>query len=110
MVIVFVVMPHVVLLQPQSDAAFHQEMVRRIMNHVVAEIAEEESRKRGRRQAPEDAEKRQVKNGRNRNAEGRRRDQPAGVLGIIMVRTVHEKMESFPEPAAGLVMEEIAMH
>src|SRR5688572_11300179 len=43
--IIFVVMTHVILLQPKTDAALQREMVRRVVNHVVTEIPEEQAGK-----------------------------------------------------------------
>ena len=39
-VIVLEMMAEVILLQPKPDAAFHGKMVCRIMEHVIADIAE----------------------------------------------------------------------
>src|SRR6185436_11575371 len=52
-VIIFVVMAKMVLLQPEEYAAFHRKMVRRIMQHVVTDIAKHQSGERARREAPE---------------------------------------------------------
>jgi hypothetical protein len=49
--IVLKMMAEVILLQPKPHAAFHGEMVRRIMEHVIAEITENQPRKHRRRQA-----------------------------------------------------------
>ena len=50
--IIFVMMTEVILLQPKPNAALHGEMVCRVMKHVVANVAENESRKDARRQMP----------------------------------------------------------
>ena len=52
--IIFVVMPKMVLLQPQQYAAFHRKMVRGIMEHVVTNVAEYQSGEHTGRKAPED--------------------------------------------------------
>ena len=49
-VIIFVVMAKMILLQPQPDAAFHWEMMRRVVEHIVAHVAEHEPGKDGWRQ------------------------------------------------------------
>src|SRR5437667_9958841 len=85
-------------------------MVRRVMNHVVAEIAEEKAGECAGRQSSEDAQKQEIKNRRHRYAERRRRDQPAGILRIIVVRAVHEKVDSFSQTAFRFVMKKAAMH
>src|ERR1044071_1734725 len=85
-------------------------MMRREMNHVVADIAEEKAGKRSWRQTSEDAEKQSVKNRCNRKAKGRRRDQPAGILGIIVVHAMHEKVEFFSPTASRFVMKKVAVH
>src|ERR1051326_2366889 len=84
--------------------------MRRVMNHVVAKIAEEEAAKGSGGELSEEAEKRQIKNRRNWNAEGWRRDQTAGILRIIVMRAVHQKVDPFPETAFRFVMKEEAMH
>jgi len=38
--IILEIMAEMILLQPKPDAAFHGEMVRRVMEHVIAEITE----------------------------------------------------------------------
>ena len=53
-VIIFVVMAKMILLQPEQYAAFHRKMVRRIMEHVVTDIAKHQSGERAGRKAPED--------------------------------------------------------
>ena len=44
-------MAEMILLQPKPDAAFHGEMVRRVMKHVITEITENQPGKHRRRQA-----------------------------------------------------------
>jgi hypothetical protein len=50
-VIVLEMMAKVILLQPKQDTAFHGEMVRRVMEHVIADITENQPGKHRRRQA-----------------------------------------------------------
>ena len=50
-VIVLEMMAEMILLQPKPDAAFHGEMVRRVMKHVIAHITENQPGKHRRRQA-----------------------------------------------------------
>jgi len=49
--IVLEMMAEMILLQPKPDAAFHGEMVRRVMEHVIAEITENQPGKHRWRQA-----------------------------------------------------------
>src|SRR5438874_624242 len=46
-VIVVIVMTKMILLQPQPDTAFHREMMHRIMDRVVADVAEDQTGKDG---------------------------------------------------------------
>ena len=50
-VIVLEMMAEMILLQPKPDAAFHGEMVRCVMEHVIAEVTENQPGKHRRRQA-----------------------------------------------------------
>src|SRR5688500_17567360 len=72
--VVFVMMTHVILLQPKTDAALHGEMVRRVMNHVVTEIPNEQTGIGRRREISENAEKQPVKNQGERDADDGRHD------------------------------------
>ena len=50
--IILKVMAEMILLQPKPGAAFHSEMVRCVMEHVIADITENQPGKHGRRKAP----------------------------------------------------------
>jgi hypothetical protein len=52
-VIVLEVVAEMILLQPKPDAAFHGEMMRRVMEHVVAKVTENQPGKHSRGQSPE---------------------------------------------------------
>src|SRR4030095_8839395 len=67
-VIVLEVMAEMILLQPKPCAAFHGAMVRRVMEHVITDITENQSSKHSRRQAPKNQEKQPIKEKRERDA------------------------------------------
>src|SRR5436309_15183386 len=46
-VIVVIMMTKMILFQPQPDSAFHGEMVYRVMDRVVTNVAEDQPRKNG---------------------------------------------------------------
>ena len=52
-VVIPVMMAKMILFQPEPGAAFHGEMVDRVMHHVVADIAEHQPGECARRKAPE---------------------------------------------------------
>jgi hypothetical protein len=108
-VIIFVVVAKMILFQPQPYAAFHGEMMRRVVEHVVTHVAEYESRKDGRRQAPENQKEYAVKKKRQWNADAGRHHEPACVARIIVMNAVNDVVQAFPNPRLRFVMEDVPM-
>jgi hypothetical protein len=80
------------------------------MNHVVAEISEEQTCERGGRQASENPEEKSVKHDGERDADDWRHDQPAGILRIIVVHAVNQKVQFLSPSAPGFIMENAPVH
>ena len=70
-------MAKMILLQPQPHAAFHREMMRRVVKHVVTDVTEDEPGKDARRQAPKDQKEDTVEKKSQWNADAGRHDEPA---------------------------------
>ena len=51
--IILVMMAEMGLLQPEPQTSLHGEMVRRVMEHVVTDVTENQAGKHARRQTPE---------------------------------------------------------
>ena len=88
-------MAQVILLQPKPNAALHGKVVDRVMDRVVTSVAEDEAGKHCWRNPPKSCEEDRKENDRERNADDRRHDQPLGVVGIIMLNTVHDEVQLF---------------
>ncbi len=80
------------------------------MDHVVAKIAEDQTRERGRRQPPKYPKKNSVEAQRERDADDRRHHEPFRILRIIMMDAVQQEVELLPPPAGGLIMEHPPVH
>ena len=97
-------MAKMILLQPEPRAAFHGEMVRGIMEHVIAEITENQARKHGRRKAPKNQKKQTIEKKRERNAYSWRHNEPSSIVGIIVVHAVNHIVQSLSPTSLRLVM------
>src|SRR3981081_2533727 len=101
--VVLVMMPHVIFFQPKPNAAFHREMVGRVVKHVVEKITAEKSGKRCRRDATKHDQEHSVKEKRERNTDDGRHHEAAGVFRVIMMNAVQQKVELLPPAAARLI-------
>ena len=104
-VIILEMMAKMILLQPKPRATFHGEMVRRVMEHVIADITENQTGKHSRRQAPKSQKKQTIKKKRERDADDGWHNKPPSVVGIIMMHAVDHIVQSFAPTSFGLVME-----
>src|SRR4051812_40590162 len=85
-------------------------MVGRVMDHVIKQIADEKSGERSWRYPSENDEEHSAKEQSERDAYNGRHDEAAGVLRIIVMHAMQEKMKLFPPAARGLVMKYPTMH
>src|SRR5438034_4456912 len=94
-----------ILLQPKPDAAFHGEMMSRVMEHVIANVTENQPGKHGRRKASKNQKKQTVEKKREWNAYARRHNEPPRIVGIIMMDAVNNVVQSFSQTRFRFVME-----
>src|ERR1700731_1388156 len=107
--VLFIMMAQVMLLQPKPNSILHGEMVRRIVNRVVTDITKSETGRYRRRIAPKRKREQEIEQHRHRNADDRRQNQPAGIIGIIVMHAVNDEMQHFPGTRLRFVMEDVAM-
>lgn len=99
-----------VLLQPQPGALSHGEMMGRVMQRIIKNVAADQSGHNRRTKPAKNEREQDVKEKRERNAHYRRHDQPAGVIGIIMMNAMHNKVQHLARPALRFVMENESMN
>src|ERR1700736_49480 len=109
-VVVVIMMTQMVLLQPIQNAAFHREMMDRVMNGIVTNVAPNETGPDCRRGVSEKEKEQAIKDNRQRNAHRRRHDQPLRIIWIIMVNTMDNEVKLFPDSAGWLVVKSVAMN
>ena len=108
--IILVVVPKMILLQPKQYTAFHWEMMRRVMKHVVTNITEHQSGKDAWRETSEDQEENAVKEKSERNTDARRHHESSRVIRIIVMNTVNNVMQSLSDSRLRLVMKDVSMN
>ena len=97
-------MAKMILLQPEPRAAFHGEMVRRVMEHVVTDITENQPGKHGRRKASKNQKKQTIEKKRERDADDWRHNQPSRIVGIIVMHAVNHIVQPFSPTSLRFVM------
>ena len=102
-------MTEVILLQPKPRTAFHGEMVCRVMEHVIADITENQTGKHSRRQAPKNQKKQAIKKKRERDAYNGRHDKPSRIIGIIVMHAVNHIVQPFAPTSFGFVVEYVSV-
>src|SRR6266446_2908818 len=108
--IVVEVMTQMILLQPQPNTLFHREMMDRKMDPVVTDVTECKSGGNGRARPAERFQEKTQKKECERNTDARRHYQPPRVTRIVVMHTVHDKMQFFSHSRRGLVMKSPAMN
>jgi hypothetical protein len=108
--IIFVVMAKMVLLYPKPNAILDREVVRRVMNRVVANVAEYESAKDCGRELAKQQDKKPIKQNGQRDAYYRRHDEPAGIIWIIVVNAMNYEVQNLSGTALRFVMKDVPMH
>src|SRR6266542_6295115 len=103
-------MAKMILLQPQPYALFHWEMMRRVVEHIVAHIAEDEPGKNGRRQPPKNQKEDTVKKKGQWNADAGRHHEPARVAWIIVMNAVDDVVQALPNSRLRLVMKDVPVN
>src|SRR5438045_9739400 len=98
-----------ILLQPKPDAAFHGEMMSRVMEHVIANVTENQPGKHGRRKASKNQKKQTVEKKREWHAYDWRNNEPTRIVGIIMMDTVNNVVHSFSQTRFRYVMEYVTV-
>ncbi len=93
-----------ILLQPEPRAAFHGEMVRCIMEHVIADITENQPGKHGRRKASKKQKKQTIEKKRQRDAYHWRHNEPSRIVGIIVVHAVNHIVQLLSPTSLRFVM------
>jgi len=78
--------------------------MRRVMEHVVANVAENQSGEHARRQAPENQEEKTIEKKRKRNAYAWWHDEPSSIVWIVVMNTVNNVMQSFSQARLWFVM------
>src|SRR5262245_8622465 len=84
-------------------------MVRRIMEHVVADIAEHQSSKHAGRKPTEDYQEDAVKKKCERHTDTRRHNKPFSIVWIIVMHAVNDIVEPFSQARFRFVMENVSM-
>jgi hypothetical protein len=102
--IILVMVAEMVMLQPEPKTSLHGEVVRCVMEHVIADITKNQSGKHARRQAPENQKEETIKKKRKRDADAWRHHEPSCVVWIIVMNTVNNVMQPFPQMGLGFVM------
>ena len=82
----------------------------RVMNGIVANVATGKAGPDCRCRAAEKENEQTIKDDRQRNAHRRRHDQPFGVIRIIVVNAVDDKMKLFSNSSLWLVVKSVAMN
>ena len=106
-VVISVMMAKMILLQPKPHPAFHGEMMRRVMEHVVADITENQSGKDCRRQTPENQKEDGVKEKSQWDADAGRHDESPRVTGIIVMNAVDDVVQPFSDAGFRFVMKDV---
>ena len=102
-------MAKMILLQPETRAAFHDEMVRGIMEHVIADITENQARKHGRRKVSKNQKKQTIEKKRERDTYDRGHNKPSRIVGVIVVHAVNHIVQPLSKTSLGFIMEYIPM-
>ena len=105
--IIPVMMAKMILLQPEPHSVLHWKMMRRVVKHVVANVAEDQPGKDARRHATKDQKKKAVKKEREWDADTRRHDQSSRIVWIIVVNTVNDVVQPFSGSRLGFVMKDV---
>ncbi len=108
-VIIFVMVAEMVLLQPEPDASLHGKMVRRVMEHVVGNVTEDQSGKHARRQVPENQKEQTIEKKRKRDAYTRRHDEASSIVWIVVMDAVNNIVQSFSQTSFRLVMKYVTV-
>src|SRR5207237_5354290 len=108
-VIILVMMAKVILLQPKPGAALHGEMMRRVMEHVIADITEDQPGKNCRCHTPKNQEKDGVKKKSEWNADARRHDEHSCVIWIIVMNPVDDVVQPFSNACLWFVVKDISV-
>jgi hypothetical protein len=99
-----------ILFQPQPYAVFHWEMMRRVVEHIVAHVAEDEPGKDGRRQPPENQKEESVKKESERHADARRHHEPARVAWIIVMNAVDDVVQALPNSRLRFLLKDVPVN
>src|SRR5438067_13671975 len=100
-------MAKMILLQPEPRAPLHRKMMRRVMKHVVTDIAENQPGKDGRRQLPENQKEDTVKKKGQWNADAGRHHEHARVAWVIVMNAVDDVVQSLPHSSIRFVVKGI---
>ena len=103
-------MAKMILFQPQPYAAFHWEMMRRVVEHIVAHVAEDEPGKDGRRQPPKNQKEESVKKEGKRHADAGRHHEPARVAWVIVMNAVDDVVQTLPNSRLRFVVKDIPVN
>ena len=103
-------MPEMVLLQPEPQPPLHGEMVRRIMEHVIANVTEDQSGKYTRRQTTENYKEEPVEKERKRDAYARWHDEPSRIVWIIMMNAVDNEVNLLSQTALRFIMKYVPVN
>src|SRR2546425_849064 len=100
-------MAKMILFQPQPYAAFHWEMMRRVVEHIVAHVAEDEPGKDGRRQPPKKKKEEPEKKEGKRHAGGGGHHEPARVVWLIVMNAVDDVVQALPNSRLRFVVKDV---
>src|SRR5437016_13517675 len=100
-------MAKMILFQPQPYAAFHWEMMRRVVEHIVAHVAEDEPGKDGRRQPPKNQKEEYVKKEGKQHDDARRHHEPARVAWVIVMNAVDDVVQTIPNSRLRFVVKDV---
>ena len=84
--------------------------MRRVMEHVVADVPKNKSGKHSRRQTPENQKEETIKKKRERDADARRHHEPPCIVGIIVMNTVNNIVQSFSPTGFRFVMKYVPVN
>src|SRR5215813_6409641 len=102
-------MAEMILLQPAQHAVFHGKMVRRIMEHVITNVAKHQSREHARRKAPKDYQKHTVEQKCERKTDTGRHNKPSCIVWIIVMHAVNDVVQPFSHASFRFVMENVSV-
>ena len=80
------------------------------MEHVVADVTKDQSSEHARCKTPENQKEKTIEKKRKRDTDAWRHDEPSSVVWIIVMNTVKNVMQSFPQTALRFIMKYVPVN